>query len=51
VVLTREGHVWSWGQPWPPGDMYSFLDLTVNYVFRYPCFLSMLHALEVYLYL
>ncbi|KAG6741965.1 hypothetical protein POTOM_055246 [Populus tomentosa] len=47
VVLTCEGHVWSWGQPWPPGDMYSFLDLTVTYVFRYPCFLSMLHALEV----
>ena len=22
VVLTREGHVWTWGQPWPPGDMY-----------------------------
>ncbi|XP_011011191.1 PREDICTED: ultraviolet-B receptor UVR8-like isoform X3 [Populus euphratica] len=21
VVLTREGHVWSWGQPWPPGDI------------------------------
>ncbi|RYR32746.1 hypothetical protein Ahy_A10g047275 isoform B [Arachis hypogaea] len=21
VVLTREGHVWTWGQPWPPGDM------------------------------
>nr|AAO42843.1 At3g02510 [Arabidopsis thaliana] len=18
VVLTREGHVWTWGQPWPP---------------------------------
>lgn len=23
VVLTREGHVWTWGQPWPPGDMYA----------------------------
>lgn len=22
VVLTREGQVWTWGQPWPPGDMY-----------------------------
>ena len=22
VVLTQEGHVWTWGQPWPPGDMY-----------------------------
>ncbi|KAL9265244.1 Ultraviolet-B receptor UVR8-like protein [Drosera capensis] len=21
VVLTREGQVWSWGQPWPPGDI------------------------------
>ena len=21
VVLTRDGHVWTWGQPWPPGDM------------------------------
>ncbi|GMH20674.1 hypothetical protein Nepgr_022515 [Nepenthes gracilis] len=21
VVLTREGHVWIWGQPWPPGDI------------------------------
>ncbi|KAF5749914.1 ultraviolet-B receptor UVR8-like [Tripterygium wilfordii] len=21
VVLTREGHVWTWGQPWPPGDI------------------------------
>lgn len=21
VVLTEEGHVWTWGQPWPPGDM------------------------------
>ncbi|KAL5995732.1 hypothetical protein ACLOJK_025801 [Asimina triloba] len=19
VVLTHEGHVWTWGQPWPPG--------------------------------
>lgn len=24
VVLTHEGHVWTWGQPWPPGDMYAF---------------------------
>ncbi|XP_047150576.1 ultraviolet-B receptor UVR8-like [Vigna umbellata] len=21
VVLTCEGHVWTWGQPWPPGDI------------------------------
>ncbi|KAF5179021.1 Ultraviolet-b receptor uvr8 [Thalictrum thalictroides] len=21
VVLTHEGHVWKWGQPWPPGDI------------------------------
>ncbi|XP_031114509.1 ultraviolet-B receptor UVR8-like [Ipomoea triloba] len=21
VVLTKEGHVWTWGQPWPPGDI------------------------------
>uniref|UniRef100_A0A453RTD8 RCC1-like domain-containing protein n=2 Tax=Aegilops tauschii subsp. strangulata TaxID=200361 RepID=A0A453RTD8_AEGTS len=21
VVLTQEGHVWTWGQPWPPGDI------------------------------
>lgn len=21
VVLTEDGHVWGWGQPWPPGDM------------------------------
>eukprot|EP00246_Nothoceros_aenigmaticus_P001361 TRINITY_DN1187_c0_g1_i4.p1 TRINITY_DN1187_c0_g1~~TRINITY_DN1187_c0_g1_i4.p1 ORF type:complete len:406 (-),score=62.42 TRINITY_DN1187_c0_g1_i4:282-1499(-) len=21
VVLTDEGHVWTWGQPWPPGDI------------------------------
>lgn len=21
VVLTHEGQVWSWGQPWPPGDI------------------------------
>ncbi|EFJ13051.1 hypothetical protein SELMODRAFT_182077 [Selaginella moellendorffii] len=21
VVLTEEGHVWTWGQPWPPGDI------------------------------
>ncbi|GAB4832255.1 hypothetical protein Ancab_006270 [Ancistrocladus abbreviatus] len=21
VVLTREGHVWTWVQPWPPGDI------------------------------
>jgi len=21
VILTEEGHVWTWGQPWPPGDM------------------------------
>ncbi|GAA0141368.1 ubiquitin-protein ligase [Lithospermum erythrorhizon] len=21
VILTREGHVWTWGQPWPPGDI------------------------------
>uniref|UniRef100_A0A0A9GHV5 RCC1-like domain-containing protein n=1 Tax=Arundo donax TaxID=35708 RepID=A0A0A9GHV5_ARUDO len=21
VVLTLEGHVWTWGQPWPPGDI------------------------------
>ncbi|CAM6090961.1 unnamed protein product [Calypogeia fissa] len=21
VVLTQEGQVWSWGQPWPPGDI------------------------------
>lgn len=27
VVLTREGHVWTWGQPWPPGDMYGTLRL------------------------
>ncbi|KAJ6369719.1 hypothetical protein OIU76_028046 [Salix suchowensis] len=47
VVLTREGHVWTWGQPWPPGDMYSFLDLTVNYVFRHPCIFSIVHAYEV----
>lgn len=24
VVLTQDGHVWTWGQPWPPGDMYIF---------------------------
>lgn len=31
VVLTREGHVWTWGQPWPPGDMYlSYLCLSVE---------------------
>lgn len=22
VVLTEDGDVWTWGQPWPPGDMY-----------------------------
>jgi alpha-tubulin suppressor-like RCC1 family protein len=27
VVLTRDGHVWTWGQPWPPGDMYIPLGL------------------------
>ncbi|GJN03583.1 hypothetical protein PR202_ga21045 [Eleusine coracana subsp. coracana] len=21
VVLTQEGYVWTWGQPWPPGDI------------------------------
>lgn len=21
LVLTTDGHVWTWGQPWPPGDM------------------------------
>ncbi|KAL2610465.1 hypothetical protein R1flu_029038 [Riccia fluitans] len=21
VVLTQDGSVWSWGQPWPPGDI------------------------------
>ncbi|KAJ7565806.1 hypothetical protein O6H91_02G076100 [Diphasiastrum complanatum] len=21
VVLTEEGRVWTWGQPWPPGDI------------------------------
>ncbi|EPS68557.1 hypothetical protein M569_06211, partial [Genlisea aurea] len=21
VVLTQGGHVWTWGQPWPPGDI------------------------------
>eukprot|EP00262_Sarcandra_glabra_P007589 TRINITY_DN20487_c0_g1_i1.p1 TRINITY_DN20487_c0_g1~~TRINITY_DN20487_c0_g1_i1.p1 ORF type:complete len:397 (+),score=64.11 TRINITY_DN20487_c0_g1_i1:104-1294(+) len=21
VVLTNDGHVWTWGQPWPPGDI------------------------------
>uniref|UniRef100_A0A0C9RVE1 TSA: Wollemia nobilis Ref_Wollemi_Transcript_11097_1928 transcribed RNA sequence n=1 Tax=Wollemia nobilis TaxID=56998 RepID=A0A0C9RVE1_9CONI len=21
VVLTQNGHVWTWGQPWPPGDI------------------------------
>lgn len=21
VVLTVDGHVWTWGQPWPPGDI------------------------------
>ncbi|KAK1264296.1 hypothetical protein QJS04_geneDACA011896 [Acorus gramineus] len=21
VVLTHDGHVWTWGQPWPPGDI------------------------------
>ncbi|XP_016650509.1 PREDICTED: probable E3 ubiquitin-protein ligase HERC2 [Prunus mume] len=21
VVLTHDGQVWTWGQPWPPGDM------------------------------
>ncbi|CAI9766934.1 unnamed protein product [Fraxinus pennsylvanica] len=26
VILTREGHVWTWGQPWPPGDMYVPVD-------------------------
>lgn len=25
VVLTHEGHVWTWGQPWPPGDMYTII--------------------------
>lgn len=31
MVLTREGHVWTWGQPWPPGDMYfSCLCLSVE---------------------
>ena len=24
MVLTREGHVLTWGQPWPPGDMYIY---------------------------
>lgn len=27
VVLTRDGNVWTWGQPWPPGDMYTPLRL------------------------
>jgi len=30
VVLTREGHVWSWGQPWPPGDMYGLAESTAS---------------------
>ncbi|KMZ73994.1 Regulator of chromosome condensation (RCC1) family protein [Zostera marina] len=21
VVLTTDGHIWTWGQPWPPGDI------------------------------
>ena len=25
MVLTREGHLWTWGQPWPPGDMYGLI--------------------------
>lgn len=32
VVLTRDGQVWTWGQPWPPGDMYVALRLdSVNF--------------------
>jgi hypothetical protein len=32
VVLTQEGHVWTWGQPWPPGDMYGALCQNLQFV-------------------
>lgn len=34
VVLTREGNVWTWGQPWPPGDMYVPVDCNPEYYFE-----------------
>lgn len=36
VVLTREGHVWTWGQPWPPGDMYGPLYYMILKIFLLP---------------
>jgi len=49
VVLTREGYVWTWGQPWPPGDMYypnflSFMDTT----FAFSCLLLVYMVFPVY---
>lgn len=42
VVLTREGHVWTWGQPWPPGDMYVHHALKSTIVFLFLCCLILL---------
>lgn len=45
VVLTREGHVWTWGQPWPPGDMYVwFTEVCDKYIIFFLIFSYLLLA-------
>jgi alpha-tubulin suppressor-like RCC1 family protein len=38
VVLTQEGQVWTWGQPWPPGDMYVALYWNSKFLFSFALF-------------
>lgn len=49
MVLTTDGHIWTWGQPWPPGDMYyfSFFPLSVFGVSNF-CFSGSLYFFIVF---
>ena len=47
MVLTEDGDVWTWGQPWPPGDMYVAVNglIIKLHVFVSLCF-SSVHIID-----
>ena len=48
VVLTEDGDVWTWGQPWPPGDMYVAVNqlIIILHVFVYSLSFSSVHIIN-----